>query len=223
MSNDMVQGKIALGGGGGAADSRLLDETFASWIGAHGRLLYLPLAMRGLTEFSNCFAWIRETFAPLEITNITMWHELASHRSSELADFDAIYIGGGNTYSLLGEFLESRFGAALRAYVYTGGSVYGGSAGAVLLGRDLRTVAHMDTNSIDLQETACLNLAQDHAVWVHYTDTDDARIHQFSQTTTYPVIALAERTGVIIEAGTMATVGYEPAYQFTSLGKERIP
>ncbi|MEZ4673036.1 MAG: Type 1 glutamine amidotransferase-like domain-containing protein [Caldilineaceae bacterium] len=200
----------------------MLDATFASWIGAHGRLLYLPLAMRGLLEFSNCFTWITETLGPLGVTNITMWHDLSSHRKSELADFDAIYIGGGNTYSLLAEFLESGFAGYLREYVYDGGYVYGGSAGAVLLGRDLRTVAHIDTNNIGLQETACLNLAQDHAVWVHYTAADDAHIRRFSQATTFPVIAVAERTGVIIEAGTITTVGYEPAYQFTVLGKQPI-
>ncbi|MCB0129106.1 MAG: hypothetical protein KDE58_42865, partial [Caldilineaceae bacterium] len=75
---------------------------------------------------------------------------------------------------------------------------------------------------IGLQETACLNLVQNHAVWVHHTDADDVHIRQFIQITAYPVIAIAERTGVTIEAETIATVGYEPAYQFTSLGKQRI-
>jgi hypothetical protein len=59
------QMKIALGGGGGATDSRLLDEVFAAWIGAQGRLLYWPVALRGIRSFPSCLEWITATFAPL--------------------------------------------------------------------------------------------------------------------------------------------------------------
>lgn len=224
-----MQGKIALGGGGSAEDSRLLDAVFAKWVGTQGKMLYLPLAMRGLplamrglAEFDSCLAWITNTFAPFNITNITMWRDLSLHSKTELNEFDAVYIGGGNTYSLLAQFLENDFVSCFCEYVHDGGIVYGGSAGAVVLGKDLRTVTHIDTNSIGLKETACLNLVQDHAVWVHYTEQDDPRIEQFYQEANCPVIAVSERTGVIIEGGKMQTVGYETAYRFDLDGKQPI-
>lgn len=46
--------KIGLGGGGGGAESRLLDEVFAAWIGSQGKLLYLPCALRGIRPFQSC-------------------------------------------------------------------------------------------------------------------------------------------------------------------------
>src|SRR5512138_39194 len=98
-----LQRKVALGGGGGVTDSRLLDEAFAAWIGSQGRLLYLPCALRGIRPFETCLDWITTTFATLKITDITMWTELCEHRVSDLDQFDGVYIGGGNTFALLAE------------------------------------------------------------------------------------------------------------------------
>ena len=65
-----TQVKVALAGGGGVDDSRLLDEVFATWIGSHGKLLYWPIALRGIRPFQSCLEWITTTFAPLNITQM---------------------------------------------------------------------------------------------------------------------------------------------------------
>ena len=95
-----TQMKVALAGGGGADESRLLDEVFAAWIGLQGKLLYWPIALRGIRPFPSCLEWITTTFAPLNVTQITMWTDLSEHQASELGEFDAVYIGGGNTFAL---------------------------------------------------------------------------------------------------------------------------
>ena len=59
------QGRIALGGGGGAAESRLIDETYAEWVGG-GHLLYLPLAL-SVERHDDATAWLRSVFEPLGI------------------------------------------------------------------------------------------------------------------------------------------------------------
>ena len=76
--------KIALAGGGGASDSRLLDEVFARWLGSQGKLLYWPLALRGMRPFQACLEWIRAAFTPLGITDIIMWTDLNEHQAGEL-------------------------------------------------------------------------------------------------------------------------------------------
>lgn len=213
------QAKIVLAGGGGAEDSRLLDELFASWIAPQGRLLYLPLALRGIRSFESCLEWITTTFAPFAIHRITMWIDLTEHQASELDEFDAVYIGGGNTYSLLGELIASGFDRHLRVYANRGGIVYGGSAGAVVLGKDIRTISGMDRNEIALTEVNCLNLAEDHSVYPHYAPRDDRFIEAFVQTYQQPVLAIPERSGVVIESGRMRSVGFEPSYRFDHEGK----
>lgn len=208
------QVKMALGGGGGAADSRLLDEVFVSWIGTQGKLLYLPCALRGIRSFESCLEWIKVTFAAFNITNITMWTDLSEHRAGELDQFDAVYIGGGNTFALLAELRKSGFEHSLKEYICQGKAVYGGSAGATVLGRDIRTVNYLDRNEVGLVEMKGLDVANGHAIWVHYQPQDDDLIHAYVHQYQQPVIALSERSGIVIEDESMRSVGYESAYRF---------
>lgn len=219
----MGTSKIALAGGGGADDSRLLDEVFSTWIGPRGRLLYLPIALRGIRSFESCFAWITGTFAPFAITRITMWTDLTQHHRNELKEFEAVYIGGGNTYSLLAELISSGFDRHLKAYARQGGIIYGGSAGAVVLGKDIRTVSQMDRNQIGLKEVNGLNLANDYAVYPHYHPQADKFIHEFVQEFQQPVLGISERSGVVVEGDMMYAVGFKPSYQFSHQGKFEVP
>lgn len=216
------QMKVALGGGGGAADSRLLDEVFAAWIGSGGKLLYLPCALRGIRPFPSCLEWMTTTFAPFDVTDITMWNDLSEHRATELDEFDAVYIGGGNTFALLAELRRSGFEHTLTEYVRRGKAIYGGSAGAAVLGRDIRTVTYLDRNEVGLVETRGLNLAKGHAIWVHYQPQDDHLIEAYVRQYRQSVIALSERSGIVIEQDRLRTVGFEPAYRFDEQGKFEV-
>jgi dipeptidase E len=208
------QMKIALGGGGGADDSRLLDEVFAAWIGSRGKLLYLPCALRGIRLFQSCWEWITATFAPLKVNQITMWTDLSEHLASELGEFDAVYIGGGNTFALLAELRKSGFDRYLRECACQGKAIYGGSAGAAVLGRDIRTVNYLDRNEVGVVETKGLDLVNGHAIWVHYQPQDDNLIDEYVRQYGQPVIALSERSGIVIDQDGLRTVGFEPAYRF---------
>jgi dipeptidase E len=216
------QMKIALGGGGGADDSRLLDEVFAAWIGSRGKLLYLPCALRGIRPFQSCLEWITATFAPLKVNQINMWTDLSEHQASELGEFDAVYIGGGNTFALLAELQKSEFERYLREYVRRGKAIYGGSAGAAVLGRDIRTVNYLDRNEVGVVETKGLDLAKGHAIWVHYQPQDDSLIETYVHQYQRPVIALSERAGIVIEQDNLRTVGFEPAYRFDGQKKFEV-
>lgn len=214
--------KIILAGGGGAVDSRPLDEIFTQWMGPQGRLLYWPVALRGIRSFESCLEWITSTFSPLGITNISMWTELSGHQEKELDDFDGVYIGGGNTFSLLHELRESGFYGYLKAYAGRGHPVYGGSAGAAVLGRDIQTVKHMDSNHVGITDTTGLDLAKGYAAWVHYEPQNDELIRSYVEKHNIPVLAISERSGIVIEDSELHTVGYEPAFRFDAKGKSKL-
>jgi dipeptidase E len=217
-----MKGKIVLAGGGGAEDSLLLDKKLASWIGQRGMMLFLPIAFQDPDLHKTGMAWITKTFSPLGVENIKMWSNLAEHNSTELFEFDAVYISGGNTYWLLAQIVGSGFDHHLINFVRAGGIVYGGSAGAVILGRDIQTVRHLDRNDTDLTETGGLDLAAGYSVWVHYQGEDDERIRAYMVEKNNSVIAISERSGVVMDDTGIQSVGYEPAYCFTKYGKRKI-
>lgn len=217
-----MQGKIVLAGGGNEKDSLLIDKVFASWFAPNQKILYLPLALRGIRPYDECLKWIKTTFSPLNITNIEMWTDLSDHQSQELFEFAAVYIGGGNTYSLLGQLLASGFHRHLIEYVSHGGIIYGGSAGAAVLGKDIRTVTHLDHNKIGLMETKGLNLAENHAVWVHYQPQDDELIDEFQDKYKHSVLAISERAGIVLDNSEINSVGFDSAYRFDRRGKHRL-
>jgi len=192
------QRQVVLAGGGGAADSRLLDEVFAEWIGS-GRLLYLPLALQE-ERHTAAAEWLRSTFEPLGISQIESWSALDGHDARELTDFDGIYIGGGNTYRLLHQVRTSGFDKAITRFIGEGGPVYGGSAGAILLGRDIDTALLAgDSSGVRLTSTRGLDVLSGWSVVCHYRAQDLERTHAFTLHRKLRALALSERAGIILD------------------------
>ena len=207
--------RIIVAGGGGAVQSRPLDEAFARWIGYNGRLLYLPIAMDGVNRsYHENLAWLESVFMPHGVVNITMCTELDSCLGRELNSFNAIYIGGGNTFRLMELLRKTEFDKALLHFARTGGAVYGGSAGAIILGRDIGTSAHLDANEGNLSDLAGLNLVLGYAIWCHYQPSDDERIQAYICATGYPVLALSESGGACLEGARLYACGYEAVRVF---------
>ncbi|MEK4670125.1 Type 1 glutamine amidotransferase-like domain-containing protein [Niallia sp. FSL R7-0271] len=113
-------------------------------------LLYIPIAMDGAIPFDECYKWINSVFKPLGIQEITMWTDLSNKTLEDLKQFSAIYIGGGNTFSLLNAIQISKLDKVLEEYIENEGVIYGGSAGAIILGANI-TCSHMDANKTNLQ------------------------------------------------------------------------
>ena len=217
-----MSARLILAGGGGAEDSRLLDEHFAAWVGQDGRMLYLPVALSGSgRSYAAALDWVQSVFNPLGVTQIEMWTELDAYSESELSDFSGVYIGGGNTFHLLKQMRTSGFAQRLARFIQQGGAVYGGSAGAIVLGCDISTCAHLDQNLVALTDLHGLDVVQGYAVWCHYTPGDDARIAGYVERQAVPVLAISERAGICLENDQLAPLGFEPVYRFDSAGGRR--
>lgn len=198
---------IIFAGGGGAADSVPLDELFAQW-SAHGTVLYWPFASHTAPE--ACLRWFESTYEPLGIHGTVMWRSLDEMEGVDLHAYSAIYIGGGNTFSLLDSVRRANAAGRLADFVRDGGVIYGGSAGAILLGKDISTAGLADSNDVGLQDTAGLDMALGHAIWCHFQTAELPLIQEWSRATRHPVLALSERTGIVREADHLRAVGFEP-------------
>jgi len=143
-----------------------------------------------------------------------MWTDLSQKRLADVTHFSAIYIGGGNTFKLLHDFKQTGFDHLLLQFLDQGGIVYGGSAGAIVLGKSIMTASFLDPNEVALQDTTGLDLLQGYSVWCHYQREDDLKIRAYIEQYQHPVIALSEQTGLCVDADGMHVVGFAPIIVF---------
>lgn len=207
--------RLLLSGGGGAEDSLLLDQLLVQ-LTARGAMVYLPIALDPHQRpYASCYQWIRSVFTPLGLDRITMWSDLSAAKTEEdLKPFAALYIGGGNTFKLLRDLKQARFDQAIRFFLHHGGIVYGGSAGAILCGRDISTASLLDQNDVGLQDTTGLDLLQGASVWCHYQSADDQQISRLTSHLQHPIIALSEKAGLYVQDNMAFAVGFEPVVVF---------
>jgi len=69
---------------------------------------------------------------------VSLREEIKSYQH-HFKTIETIYIGGGNTFKLLKELKESGFDKELLKFIKEGKPVYGGSAGALILGKNILT------------------------------------------------------------------------------------
>jgi dipeptidase E len=215
--------RIALAGGGGKEDSVLIDRRFAAWLEPGGALLYIPVALRWPeAEYARAYAWITSLFRPLGIDRIEMWTRLGDHAPAELQAYAGVYLGGGNTYSLLHQLRRSGFDEGLIRFAESGRPLSGGSAGAAVLGCDIASVAHLDANDVGLADTSGMDLALGASAWVHYTPGDDPRIARYVADTGQQLFVMSERAGIAVEGDIAWSVGYEPAFVVDREGRRDL-
>lgn len=218
-------GKLILAGGGDAQQTLSIDKEFVKIINTDKPLFYIPIAMdTNSTSYESCFDWINSVFNPLGIDNITMWteNELKNKIVRDLEQFSAVYIGGGNTFSLLNDFNGTFFTNILKEYIENEGIVYGGSAGAIIFGEDIRTCSHMDSNDVGLKKLNGLRLVENYSIWCHYKVENDTLISNYVRQYKNPVISLPEETALFIDGKGIKVIGTKPAYIFDGTTKKAI-
>ena len=215
---------LILAGGGDEKDSKPLDKLFISLIPKNKKILYLPIAWK-TGDFESCKKWFTSTFSELGFTDIEMWTELSDKKYADLVDFGGIYIGGGNTFSLLNDLRTSGFDKSLKKFIQSGKPVYGGSAGAIIFGKDIRTAffgTDPDENIVKLKDFSGFNLIQGYTIQCHYEPNQERELSKFSKENNLPVIALSERSGLHITNLEIKIIGFDPAYIFEKGSKKTL-
>ena len=77
--------------------------------------------------------------------------------TKNFTDYACLYIGGGNTYKLLNDLKVSGAFDKIKKYLLEdNGIVYGGSAGAIIFGKDLDSCNTDDENEVGLDDNTGL-------------------------------------------------------------------
>ncbi len=162
--------RIFLCGGGSGKKIKKATIKFGSIIDRTKPLLYIPLAMKS-ERYDSCLEWIKEEMNIIDITNIDMVISGEDLYKKNFDNYSAIYIGGGNTYKLLKDIKENNCFDKIKKYIDNDGIVFGGSAGAIIFGKDIDTCKYEDDNSIiDLKDTKGFNALSEYSLLCHYND-----------------------------------------------------
>jgi dipeptidase E len=197
--------RIFLAGGGDKVESRLIDEQFVGTLDLSKPLIYIPNAGR-LEEYATGLEWLHSAMKPLGVLLIEMWADLRPH--CLINEISGIYIGGGDTSKLLAEVRHAGFETFLQNAAELGIPIYGGSAGAIILGEDIRTAP--EAQKLNTSEALGLQMIKLFSVVCHYSSDNRETIVKLSKDLGRPIIAIPEKSGAFIEGDKLTCCGLEP-------------
>ncbi len=134
------------------------------------------------------------------LPNINYVNIAGTQPPTSLAEFDAVYICGGNTYFILDRMRKTGLAGSLKRYVRAGGIYLGISAGSIIAGKDISIAGwgiEGDSNDVGLTDLQGLNFT-DIAVFPHYKDKLKREVREFMQTVQYPVEVLRDGEALMI-------------------------
>jgi len=199
-----MTGKLFLSGGGNEKQTYGIDEFLLKDV---KNILYIPVAWKN-NDFESCRNWFINAMEQHKKVEINMLTNLT--KSPDLKNYDAVYIGGGNTFKLLKEIRESGFDEKLLRYYDNGGKIYGGSAGAIIWGRDINIAlicADADVNDVNLKNTRGFDKLNGHDIQCHYENSQLKENQDFIRKTKAPIIAIPEESALLVEDGKYGVIG----------------
>lgn len=210
--------QIFLCGGGDGKQTIEANKRLNEIINHSKPLLYIPLAMSN-EKYSSCFEWIKEELKDVEIPSIDMITSATEILTKNLKDYCAIFIGGGNTFKLLNDLKISGAFEKIREYINEDGIVFGGSAGAIIFGKNLKSCALDDINEINLEDISGFDILNGYSLLCHYTNRtkekdEESKVYLLELSKQEKIIALPEEDTIFVNKDTIEVIGNRPYYLF---------
>lgn len=214
--------KFILSGGGHPEKTKSLDKFFIKIMPKKAKILYIPIAKK-TRPFEDCFSWIKNTLDEMGYKgNIEMWCNLENKTPKDIKKFDSIYIGGGNTFSLLKDLKKTGFFKILKDYIINGGLVYGISAGAIIFSEDIFLAESAgDKNNVNLKDTSALSILKNYFIWPHYQSKQDRKILNHIKKKKINILAIPEGAGLYHSGKDSFVKGKGYVYVFSGSSKKR--
>ena len=188
-------------------------------------ILYIPIAMEK-EKYGDCEKWIKNELKDIEVPHIEMMTSGIELSNKKLANYSALFIGGGNTFKLLYELKSSGAIEKIKEFINNNGVVFGGSAGAIIFGYDLEACVCDDLNEIGLKDIKGFDVLNGYSLLCHYTNRNEEKI---KSNTDYLLqlsynrksIALPEEDTIFINESEIDIIGDKDYYVFEN-GKFEI-
>ena len=211
--------KLILNGGGDGDAIKSARELLNSLIDHSKKILYIPFAWPDPT-YNGCLEFMNNELSDVEKTGIDMVKSTGELLSKNLNDYACIFIGGGNTYKLLYNLKVSGAFDKIRNYLINdNGIVYGGSAGAIIFGKDLDSCKTEDENEVGLIDINGFNMINGYSLSCHYTSRDQERTelsrkYLIELSKSKPIYAIPEEDTIYVDNNKIKFIGNRPYYEF---------
>src|ERR1700756_3876087 len=177
------------------------ESEIRDFLGSATRIVFVPFAVHERGKYA---AQARARFHAMGY-DLTSLHDVSNPRRA-VAEADAVFVGGGNTFRLLKGLYDFDLLEPIRHAVAEGLAYVGSSAGAIVAGPSLRTTKDMPV--VQPPCFAALRLV-DFQISPHYLDPDphsthmgetqEERILQFLEENDAPVVGLREGGMLCVE------------------------
>ena len=161
--------KLYLSGGGSGKQNHFAYINFFRIIDKSKPILYIPLAMES-PMYKSCYNWFKNEINSYNFDKFEMVKSSLELSKLDLSNYCALFIGGGNTYRLLSELNKNDNINKIKKYLLNGGIVYGGSAGAIIFGKDIDGCKLMDEKN-DVN-TDGLNFINNYSLLCHFNNNN---------------------------------------------------
>ena len=198
--------KLYLSGGGSGRQNHFAYINFFRIIDKSKPILYIPLAMDS-TMYKSCYNWFKNEINSYNFDKFEMVKSSLELSKLDLNNYSALFIGGGNTYRLLSELNKNDNINKIKNYLLNGGIVYGGSAGAIIFGKDIDGCKLMDEEN-DVN-TEGFNFINNYSLLCHFNN-NNLKINK-KYLTTYSkknkILFLPEEDVLVISDNSIKIIG----------------
>ena len=204
--------KLVLNGGGVGKAAESARKLLNGIIDHDKKILYIPFAWPD-PAFSGCLEFMTNELSDVDKAGIDMVKTPEELMGKDFNEYACLYIGGGNTYKLLSCLKTSGAFEKIKRYLLEDdGIVYGGSAGAIIFGKDLDSCNLDDENNVGLVDNAGFNLINGYSLLCHYTSreperTKASRSYLLELSKTKPVFAIPEEDTIYVDGDKIKFIG----------------
>ena len=192
------------------------EDQIRKFLGDAKTVLFFPFALYDRDGYA---ATASGRFAKMGYT-MTSVHA-AADPAQAVADTDAIFIGGGNTFRLLKSLQDLELIEPIRRRVRAGASYIGSSAGSNVAGPTIKTTKDMpivQPRSFDSLGLVPFQISPHYQdpdpASTHMGETQEERIIQFLEENETPVLGMREGAWVVAETGSVILGGSRGARIF---------
>ena len=200
-----------------------VHDVLEHWLPGNARVAFVPYA---LAEHDDYTATFRAALQPIGCTVVGV-HE-GTDPAQVLADSDAVFVGGGNSFRLARALQESGLDRAIADHVHEGMPYVGSSAGSNAACPTIRTTNDMPI--VEPRSLAAIGLVS-FQINPHYVDTDLSSVHmgetreerilQFLECNDVPVVGLREGSWLQV-SGDEGEVGGDLSARLFRRGHEPV-